>query len=206
MIARCCRRARRAWSGDNRLVILLLYAHPHPPHSIANRVLLDAVRDVPHLTIHSLYDRYPDFSIDITAERHALARAQLIIWQHPLYWYTVPALLKYWFETVLTRGYAYGDGGTALAGKRCLWVTTTGAPDEGYSAAGIHQHNFDAFVPVVKQTAQFCHMHWLAPIVVLGAHRLDRGELEQQGAAYRQRLLHLSAELTPSVASKGDGH
>jgi glutathione-regulated potassium-efflux system ancillary protein KefF len=174
-------------------MILLVYAHPHPHQSIANRVLLDAVRDLPGLTLHSLYDRYPDFDIDAAAERARLDAARLVIWQHPLYWYGPPALLKLWFEEVLTRGYAYGDGGTALAGKDCLWVTTTGGPPEWYAPGGLHGHDFSAFTPVVERTARFCGLHWQPPLIVHGAHRIGAEALQAQAAAYRARLQAWSA-------------
>jgi len=169
-------------------VILLDTAHPHPRRSIAGKVLLDAVRDVPHLHVHALYDAYPDFAIDGTRERHRLAAARLVIWQHPLYWYGVPALLKLWFEEVLSRGWAYGDGGTALRGKDCLWVTTTGALAEAYAPGGAHGHAFEAFEPGVRQVARFCGMNWLAPIVVHGAHRVGDAALAAAAAGYRARL------------------
>jgi glutathione-regulated potassium-efflux system ancillary protein KefF len=169
-------------------MILLIYAHPHHSRSIAQRILLDAVRDLPQVNVHALYDRYPDFSIDIAADRALLTQARLVIWQHPLHWYAPPALLKLWFEAVLTRGWAFGDGGDALAGKQCLWVTSTGALAESYQPDGLHQHAFEAFVPAVKQTAQFCRMRWLEPIVVHGAHRVERAVLERHAAQYRARL------------------
>jgi len=169
-------------------VILVLYAHPHPRRSIGGRALLEAVSTLPNVTVHSLYDLYPDFAIDAAAERQRLAAARLIVWQHPLYWYGVPALLKLWWEEVLTRGWAYGDGGTALHGKDCLWVATTGAPQEAYREGAVHGEPFEAFVPAVRQTARYCGMRWLAPIVVHGAHRLEPAALQARAADYRERL------------------
>jgi glutathione-regulated potassium-efflux system ancillary protein KefF len=171
-----------------RRVILLLYAHPHPRRSTAGHALIEAVCDLPRLIVHSLYDVYPDFSIDADAERRRLTAAQLVIWQHPLYWYGVPSLLKLWWESVLVRGWAYGDGGTALRGKDCLWVTTTGAQPEAYADTGVHQHPFDAFVPPLRQTARFCGMNWLEPVVVHGAHLVGAAELATQAQRYRARL------------------
>ncbi len=169
-------------------MIALIYAHPHPARSIANRALLAAVRDLPNLRLRSLYDLYPDFSIDVEAERALLIPARLVVWQHPLFWYHVPALLKLWFEGVLGEGWAYGEGGNALAGKDCLWVTTTGAPEEAYAPTGKHGFPFAAFVPPMQQTARLCAMNWLEPIVVHGAHRIGPDELEQTAATYRRRL------------------
>jgi glutathione-regulated potassium-efflux system ancillary protein KefF len=170
-------------------MILLVCAHPHPHRSVAGRALLSAVSDLPQLTLRSLYDVYPDLAIDPAAERALLAPARLVIWQHPLHWYGPPALLKLWFEDVLVRGYAYGDGGDALAGKDCLWVATTGAADGDYATTGKHAHPFAAFVPAVEQTARFCRMNWLEPIIVHGGHRIGADALAVQAQAYRARLL-----------------
>jgi glutathione-regulated potassium-efflux system ancillary protein KefF len=169
-------------------MILIVYAHPHHSRSIAHRALLDAVRDLPDVQVNSLYDRYPDFDIDVEAEQAQLAQASLVVWQHPIYWYSPPALLKLWFEVVLMRGWAYGTGGTALRGKGCLWVTSTGSAEEDYRPGASHGHPFTAFVPAVERTAVLCGMAWQPPLVVHGAHRVDRSALAAQAAQYRLRL------------------
>jgi glutathione-regulated potassium-efflux system ancillary protein KefF len=169
-------------------MITVIYAHPHPRRSRGGRALLDAILDLPGVAVRSLYDLYPDFSIDVEAEQRALAASALIVWQHPLYWYSVPALLKLWFERVLAHGWAYGEGGTALRGKDCLWVATTGGPPDWYTPAGPHAYPFEAFEPHVRQTARFCGMNWLDHIVVLGAHRLAQDELAATARGYRERL------------------
>ena len=93
--------------------------------------MLAAVRDLPDMEVRSLYDLYPDFDIDVATEQAALVRADRVVWLHPVYWYSVPSMLKHWFDVVLLRGFAYGDGGTALAGKPCLWVPTAGGDAAG---------------------------------------------------------------------------
>jgi glutathione-regulated potassium-efflux system ancillary protein KefF len=172
--------------------ILVVYAHPYPKRSRANRALVRAVRDLEGLELRSLYELHPDFDIDVEAEQAALEKARIVVWQHPLYWYTAPGLLKHWFDKVLKRGWAYGDGGTALAGKICQWVTTTGADETGYQPGAMHDHGFEAFVPVVKQTARFCGMVWQEPIVVHGAHKIDDRALDAHAERYRSRLIELA--------------
>ena len=169
-------------------MIAVVYAHPYPRHSRACAALLAGIADVPGLEVRSLYDRYPDFGVDAGAEQAALARARLVVWMHPLYWYSVPSLMKLWFEQVLVKGWAYGEGGGALAGKDCLWVTTTGGDAGAFSAAGRHAHEFSAFVPGVEQTARFCGMNWLEPFVVHGAHVVAEPELVDAGARLRTRV------------------
>lgn len=169
-------------------MIYLVLAHPYPSQSRAGKVLLDAVRELPGLEVCSLYDRYPDFDIDVAAEQAALSRADLVVWLHPVFWYSVPALLKHWFDKVLSHGWAYGDGAAALRGKDCLWVATTGGTPQAYSAAGIHERSFADFTPPLEETARFCGMNWLAPFIVHGAHDIDGEELSGQARQLRQRL------------------
>ncbi len=169
-------------------MIALFYAHPYPDRSRANRTLLEAVAVLPEVEIHSLYDLYPDFGIDVEAEQELLVRAKLIVWQHPLYWYSVPGLLKHWFDKVLARGWAYGENGNALRGKTCLWVTTTGGDEDAFSPAGMHGFPFGAFVPQVEQTARFCQMDWAAPLVLHSANRAGMPELRAAAERYRQTL------------------
>lgn len=172
-------------------MIVVVSAHPHPDRARANRVLTRAIENIDGVTIRSLYDLYPDFDIDVDAERAALDSADVVVFQHPIYWYAAPALLKLWLETVLTAGYAYGDDGRALAGKRCLWVVTTGGDEAGYTAEGMHGEPFEAFVAPMRQTARFCGMEWLEPLFVHGAHRISEHELREQGERYRAALVAL---------------
>jgi glutathione-regulated potassium-efflux system ancillary protein KefF len=170
-------------------MILIIHAHPYPQHSRAGTALLSAVRDVSGVEVRSLYDRYPDFDIDIAAEQTALTRADLLVWLHPIYWYSVPAMLKHWFDVVLTRGWAYGEGVQALAGKSCLWVPTTGGDDAAYTAAGIHRQPFENFIAPIEQTARFCGMVWETPYIVQGAHKISDGDIAVAAAQFRARLI-----------------
>ena len=167
---------------------LVVFAHPYPASSRACARLLSAIRDLPGLEVRSLYDLYPDFDIDVPGEQRVLAGARRLVLLHPIYWYTTPALLKHWFDQVLVKGWAYGEGGTALAGKDCLWVPTTGGDEAAYSPAGRHHHPFDTYVPVVEQTVRYCGMNWLAPHVVHGAHVVSDAALESRALELRARL------------------
>ena len=175
-------------------VIAVIHAHPYRRRSRACAALTEAIRDLPGVELRMLYDLYPDFDIDAAAERSALERAKLVVWLHPLYWYTTPALLKLWFEQVLTKGWAFGDKGTALAGKDCLWVTTTGGDESAFSDTGRHEHALAAFVPVVEETARFCGMRWLEPFAVYGAHAISDDELGSAAGRLRARLERWKSE------------
>ncbi len=196
-------------------MILVIYAHPYPQHSRASRALLDAAQSLPGVEVRSLYDLYPDFDIDVAAEQAALTRADLVVWLHPIYWYSVPAMLKHWFDVVLLRGWAYGRGaaggagsagGTALHGKHCLWVTTTGGTAETYTEGGVHQLPFEDFEAPVRQTAKFCGMVWQAPITLHGAHVGTPEAVAAQVDAFCARLVAFVTPATPTpVTSDNKG-
>jgi glutathione-regulated potassium-efflux system ancillary protein KefF len=169
-------------------MICVIHAHPYLSHSRTNRALADALRGTPHLDLRSLYDLYPDFDIDVDAEQRALARAQLVVWMHPVFWYSVPGLMKHWIDKVLAYGWAYGEGGTALVGKHCLWIPTAGGDEDTYTPEGIHAHPFASFVPVIKQTARFCGMQWEPPHVVHGSTAIDDTRLAAHIEAIGTRL------------------
>lgn len=184
------RRGRRRIRGLNFItMILVLYAHPYPRHSRACSALMNAVSDLPGLEVRSLYDLYPDFDIDVTAEQAALSRADLVVWLHPLYWYSVPSMLKHWFDVVLLRGWAYGKEGNSLRGKQCLWVVSTGGDANSYSMDGMHEQPFEKFVLPIEQTARFCGMKWQPPIVLHGAHAVSDAELAAAAEIFRARLI-----------------
>ncbi|HEY2628816.1 MAG TPA: NAD(P)H-dependent oxidoreductase [Usitatibacter sp.] len=166
---------------------LVIHAHPYPRRSRTGAALLAALRDLPGLEVHSLYDLYPDFDIDVAAEQAAVERANLVIWLAPLYWYSVPAMMKHWFDEVLLGGWAHGEGGHALKDKSCLWATTTGDVEK-YALTGAHAHPFEAFVPVVEQTARYCHMKWLEPFVVHDSHELTDTKLAEAARHFRKRV------------------
>src|SRR5262249_12557002 len=90
---RRCRRLEEALR-----MTLVIYAHPYPARSRACAALLEGIRGMEGVEIRSLYDLYPDFDIDGDAERHALESARLVVWMHPMYWYSVPALMKHWLD------------------------------------------------------------------------------------------------------------
>lgn len=182
--------------------VALIYAHPYAERSLANRELLSALDGLAFVDRRNLYDLYPDFDIDIETEQQRLAVVDLIVLQHPVYWYSMPALMKLWIDDVFALGWAYGNGGSALAGKRLQWVVTTGGDFDAYTPDGPHGHPFDVFVAPMRQTARFCGMHWMEPIVVHDSHA-DQAAVAAAGRHYRQRLLDADGA-RPSSAATGN--
>jgi glutathione-regulated potassium-efflux system ancillary protein KefF len=172
--------------------ILVIYAHAAPHASRVNRLLAQAAGALPRVLVHDLYERYPDFYIDVAAEQALLAAAGHVVFVHPIQWYSMPALLKEWVDVVLQAGWAYGKDGKALAGKTYWLVTSTGSPADAYSAGGAHGRPFDDYLPQFRQTAALCGMRWEEPLVLHGAHLVDDAALDAHVAAFVARLEQLS--------------
>jgi glutathione-regulated potassium-efflux system ancillary protein KefF len=169
--------------------ILVLAAHPDLAQSRVNQALLRAARDAgDRVRVRDLYALYPDYSIDLPAEQAALADAQLVVWLHPIHWYGMPALMKLWVDEVLSFGWAYGPGGHALRGKDLWLATTTGGPEHSYRPDSYNRYFFDAFLPPYDQTAALVGMRFLPPLVLHGAHRASRDEVQAHVDVFRQRL------------------
>jgi putative NADPH-quinone reductase len=178
----------QAYSPMTSARILILYAHPNAEQSRANRVMLDAVRALPHVRIHDLYECYPDFHIDVAYEQTQLREADLVILQHPIHWYSMPALQKEWLDLVLQRGWAFGPNGDALRGKHFWLAATTGGDDSSYQSDARHGHAFSAFLPPYQQTARLCGMHWHQPYLLHDAHHASAAALTLHAARYRALL------------------
>ncbi|MET7458128.1 NAD(P)H-dependent oxidoreductase [Streptomyces sp. NPDC005574] len=118
--------------------VLVVVGHPDLSRSRANAALVDAVRDLPHVTVHDLYAAYPDFEIDVEAEQALLAEHDVIVFQHPVFWYNTTPLFRLWQDRVLTIGWAFTMESTPeqLAGKRAVVAVTAGVNAEDYSPEG----------------------------------------------------------------------
>jgi glutathione-regulated potassium-efflux system ancillary protein KefG len=170
--------------------ILVLFAHPRFEKSMNNAILLRYISRSADITIHDLYERYPDFHIDVEHEKNLLAEHDVIIWQHPFYWYSAPPLLKQWIDIVLEFGWAYGPDGSKLKGKIIFNTITTGGQRSAYSKDGYNRFTVKELLAPFEQTAALCKMTYLPPFALHGTHRLTKDEAIQTAGLY-QRLIEL---------------
>ncbi|WP_017299361.1 NAD(P)H-dependent oxidoreductase [Nodosilinea nodulosa] len=169
--------------------ILVLFAHPALHKSRINRQLVSAIADLEGVTINDLYEEYPDFHIDVKREQQLLVDHDIVVWQHPFYWYSSPALLKEWQDLVLEYGFAYGHQGTALHGKKCLSAISTGGTPDAYRREGYNYYTITELLAPFAQTARLCGMVYLPPFVVHGTHQLSDGpEIGDRAQDYRTLL------------------
>ena len=175
--------------------VLVIFAHPAPHKSRINRRLIAAVADLENVTINDLYEEYPTFDINVRREQELLLAHDIIVFQHPFYWYSSPAILKEWQDLVLEYGFAYGAGGTKLQGKLFLTAITTGGPEEAYCRRGYNFFTIRELLAPFEQTARLCGMRYLPPFVISGTLQLtDEEAVSTYAQAYRRVIEGLRDE------------
>jgi len=175
--------------------VLVLFAHPVLERSRVNRRMLGAIRDLPGVTIHDLYEAYPTLGIDVAREQELLVEHDVVVFQHPFYWYSTPAILKEWQDLVLEHGWAYGPSGTKLRGKITLNAISTGGPAIAYQREGYNRFTVRELLAPWEQTAHLCGMRFLAPFVVHAALRIvGDDDLGARRDAYRRLIEGLRDE------------
>lgn len=129
------------------------------------------------------------FAADIQEEQQKLMWANTILFYFPLWWYSVPGMLKGWIDRVFAYGFAYGDH-YHLSGRRAMLTLTTGGPPRPYTTEKREaiSHMLEHFQ---RGTLHFCGVEVLPPFAVYGGDYATLEQREQFLLQYRQILLSL---------------
>lgn len=139
-------------------------------------------------------------SADIAVEQQKLLWADTVILQFPMWWFSMPAILKGWIERVYAHGFAYGVGEHSdrrwgdrygegsLAGKRAMLIVTTGGWESHYSARGINGPIDDILFPIQHGILYYPGFEVLPPFVVYRTSRVDEGRFDTIRGELGRRL------------------
>lgn len=114
------------------------------------------------------------FSPDIVEQMQQVQMADLIIFYTPVWWFSVPAIMKGWMDRVLTMGFAWDAGKIyeegPLRGKKAMLVAVAGGPAEYYQPLGRHKATLRQVMhPILHGTLSFCGMDVLDPFFVFSS-------------------------------------
>ncbi|ROM28678.1 NAD(P)H dehydrogenase [Pseudomonas protegens] len=159
-----------------------------------------ASRDNPDYLVYALEQRLgvknQSIAADIQAELDKLLWADLLILNFPVFWFSVPAMLKGWIDRVLVSGVCYGgkrfydQGG--LAGKKALVTLTLGGREHMFGEGAIHGPLQDMLRPLLRGTLAYVGYDVLEPFVAWHVPYISQEAREAFLHSYRQRLQHLA--------------
>ena len=182
---------------------LILFFHPDPAGSKANAALLAAARPLPGVEVADMARLHPEGVCDTEAEVRRLQRADRLVLQFPVQWYSTPPLLKAWQDAVLSRMfYACPDEGERLRGLPLLVAATAGNVPEAYGPAGVNLYPLEELLRPLEATAHRCGFAWTRPHLLFRANRLSAAELDVAGEAYAARLRRWIAATAQAVAAR----
>jgi NAD(P)H dehydrogenase (quinone) len=195
--------------AGHQVVVSDLYADgftaPAGPADVTAR-LNPAKFDLGHEQMHAA--RHGLFAPELQREIDRLLAADLLILQFPLWWYSVPGILKNWIDRVVVFGGIYGPGRTwdtgVMKGKRAMLAFTTSAPADSFMPDGKNGDMERILWPLHAGVFGVCGYSVLPPFI---AHAVAFIAPEARGAMlqqYRQRLLKLDGDTPLFFHSPGD--
>jgi NAD(P)H dehydrogenase (quinone) len=138
------------------------------------------------------------FAPEIEAEIAKVEAADLMVWQFPLWWFGLPAILKGWVDRVFAMGRTYGNGRIydtgKFVGKRALLSLTTGGPEAAYRPDGFNGDLDVMLKPIHRGILNFTGFAALAPQVIYGPVRADDEQRAAWLASWARRLDSIERE------------
>ncbi len=156
-------------------------------------------------------------SEDISREQQKLLWADTVILQFPLWWFTMPAIMKGWVDRVFAHGFAYGVGEHSdrrwgdrygegsMAGKRAMLLVTTGGWESHYGPRGINGPIDDLLFPIHHGVLYYPGFDVLPPFVVYRTSKTDADRVAQIRESLGQRLDTLATATPLPFRRQNDG-
>ena len=155
---------------------------------------------------------------DIVAEQERLAWAEAVIFQFPMWWFSMPAIMKGWIERVYAYGLAYGVGvhegerwgerygEGKLTGRRAMLSVTMGGRAPHYSDRGVNGALDDMLFPIHHGILFYPGMEVLPPFTVYEADRLKPEQWPSIAEAFQARLDGLFTDDPIPFRRQNGGH
>ncbi len=164
--------------------VLVIFSHSYQQASVGNKAILEELSKTSDYVVRNLEELYPDGKFDVEKEQQFLVDADVIVFQHPMFWFSVPSMLKKYMDDVLTHGFAYGTGGDKLHGKKFYHSFTTGGTADSYTEEAL-----DNFTSSIRASANFCGMEYAGRIVTSGLNAYTNSNIEADAREHAHRLV-----------------
>lgn len=129
------------------------------------------------------------------AEQEKVAWANLVILQFPMWWFSMPAILKGWVDRVLSLGFAYASGHKYATGlmkrKKAMLSLTTGTASSLFESNGMHGDLHHVLWPINNGIFAYTGFTVLPPIASWMPAQVSGVQRAQYLEAYAERLRHL---------------
>lgn len=167
--------------------ILIVSGEVYTDEPGVNNMIIKKLKEkYPQAELCVLGNLYPDYNIDIQKEQEKLLKADIIVLQSPIYWYSISSLVRRWIEQVFAFGWAYGTGGDALKGKTAILGLTAGRSAEDYSDGPDGVISEEELLKPLSLIFRYCHMNELKPVFTPSVY--GAGSAEPAEKAYAEDL------------------
>ncbi|SLK12366.1 General stress protein 14 [Phytobacter ursingii] len=162
----------------------VLVFHPNINQSRVNSALAKSAESLPDVNLRYLYDLYPEGKIDVAAEHAELEKADRIVLQFPMQWYSTPPLLKQWLDDVLTFGWSHGGETQALLNKKLMLAVSLGGAESAYQPDGAAGHTVGEYLVTFETISGYLGMQYLMPFITGGSATISDEEIMTQAERY----------------------
>lgn len=142
------------------------------------------------------------FVPELAAEQAKLAWSTAVIFQFPLWWMGMPAIMKGWIDRVFAVGRVYGGGRWfdhgMMAGRRAMCALTIGGTADAYSDRGAYGELGPALSPILHGTLAFVGFTVIEPFVVHSPGKMALSERHAVLTRYARRVVEL--DTAPTLA------
>ncbi|ANI89501.1 NADPH quinone oxidoreductase [Arachidicoccus ginsenosidimutans] len=139
------------------------------------------------------------FADDICAEQEKIIWCDVMIWQFPLWWFSVPAMLKGWVDKVFAKGKFYDNGkifgNGFLKGKKAILSLTAGGPEKNY-VSDKYGTIEEILLPIQRGVLQFTGFSLLQPEIHYSIERISNKDRQQILENWAKRLGNIEQEIS----------
>lgn len=139
------------------------------------------------------------FVEELSIEQEKVEWCDLMIWHFPLWWFSIPAILKGWQDRVFAMGrfykggHLYEDG--MMKGKKVLLAITTGTEYEAYQYGGFYNGDMESILrPIHRGMFEFLGFSVLKPQICYAVAHITNDERKKELEKWESRLMQIEEE------------